>query len=135
MARGSRIQVDRIKSSQYAAVAENFFRGAELAQEFEYWNAAGLLVVHSAIAFTDAVTIRIGGVKSRGEDHLMAVALLQEIVALDEDGIKAATQLRRIIEEKNLIAYSGRIYQKGDVTRLWKHLERYVNWAKNILEE
>lgn len=133
MQKTSRIKVDKNKSSDYTSVADNFTKGAELAKEFGYWNAAGVLIVHAAIAYTDAITIKVAGVKSRGEDHAQAARLMEEVVALDEDGRKALNKLRRLIEEKNLVSYSGEIYQKNDIERMWKLLERYKNWAVEML--
>lgn len=133
MQKTSRIKVDKNKSSDYTSVADNFTKGAELAKEFGYWNAAGVLIVHAAIAYTDAITIKVAGVKSRGEDHVQAARLMEEVVALDEDGRKALNKLRRLIEEKNLVSYSGEIYQKNDIERMWKLLERYKNWAVEML--
>lgn len=133
MQKTSRIKVDKNKSSDYTSVADNFTEGAELAKEFGYWNAAGVLIVHAAIAYTDAITIKVAGVKSRGEDHAQAARLMEEVVALDEDGRKALNKLRRLIEEKNLVSYSGEIYQKNDIERMWKLLERYKNWAVEML--
>jgi hypothetical protein len=46
-----------------------------MAVEFQYWNAAGVLLVHAAIALTDALTVKIGGAKSTGEDHMLAADL------------------------------------------------------------
>lgn len=132
--RTDRAAVAKSKFSDYAAVAENFYSGADLAKEFEYWNAAGVLIVHAAIAYTDAVTIKIGAVKSRGEDHLSAVDLLRMVVALDDRGQKAVTQFLRILEHKNRVSYSGEIYVKDDIDKLWKHLERYRSWARIVLE-
>lgn len=39
--------IDRSRYNDYLFVANNFYSRAELAKEFEYWNAAGLLIVHS----------------------------------------------------------------------------------------
>lgn len=128
-----RASVPKSKSSDYAKVAESFYHGAELAKEFEYWNAAGLLVVHAAIAYTDAVTIHVGGVKSQGEDHMAAVGLLKEVVKLDDTGRRAANHLARLIEQKNIVSYSGEIFSRKEVDLLWKHLERYRPWAAVIL--
>jgi hypothetical protein len=50
-------------------------KAAEVVTEFEYWNAAGVLLVHAAIALTDALTVKVGGVKSAGGDHMLAAAL------------------------------------------------------------
>ncbi|KAF0126667.1 MAG: hypothetical protein FD189_2423 [Elusimicrobia bacterium] len=113
--------------------SENFYDGAGLAREFEYWNAAGLLAAHAAIAFTDAATIRFGGFKSSGEDHMAAVDLLRETVSRDERGNEAVRHLARIIEEKNLVSYSGDVYTRADTEKLWKHLERYRAWALELL--
>ena len=73
--------VDASKSRNYKIVADNFFNGAELAKEFEYWNAAGVLIVHSAIALADAVTIKAGAVKCQGENHYEIITLLDELIA------------------------------------------------------
>src|SRR5581483_6547797 len=91
-----RTSVHRTKYHDYIKVADNFYLGAELAKEFEYWNAAGVLIIHAAIAYTDAITIKVGGVKSQGEDHMAAVDLLREVVALDEAGKKASNHFARM---------------------------------------
>lgn len=132
--RSQKISVPKTKSSDYAKVAHNFYLGAELAKTFEYWNAAALLVVHAAIAYTDAVTIKVGGIKSRGEDHMAAADLLEETVVLDERGKKAIKHLVHIIEQKNLASYGGESYQKEDVEKLWKTLDRYRGWVLSLLE-
>ena len=116
-------------------MAENFYRGAELAREFEYWNAAGVLIVHAAIAYTDAITIKFGGVKSKGEDHMAAMNLLRQVVTLDEQGIKAMHHFEKIIHEKNLVSYEGEMYTRKDIDTLWKHIERYQIWAISMIEE
>jgi hypothetical protein len=61
---GRRRQVERSRWRQFRSVGENFAKAAEVATEFEYWNAAGVLLVHAAIALTDALTVKVGGVKN-----------------------------------------------------------------------
>ena len=73
-----RIAVPRMKHHDYAKAADNFHAGAEVAKEFEYWNAAGVLVIHAAIAYTDAITIKVGGVKSQGGDGQRVVVPFDE---------------------------------------------------------
>jgi hypothetical protein len=134
VARGSvRKTVERAKSANYLAVAENFYKGAEVAKDYEYWNAAGVLIVHAAIAYADAIAIRIGGVKSQGEDHQNATALLEEFVAASEQKKRALNHLRTIIDHKTSVSYSGNIYGKSDVDRLWKHVERFRAWSLEVL--
>jgi len=130
-----RVSVPRSKKSDYAKVAESFYNGAEMARGFEYWNAAGVLIVHASIAYTDALTIRFGGIRSKGEDHMAAVDILRQVMALDEEGRTGARHLERIINEKNRVSYEGEIYTKKDVDALWKHLLRYRAWALPGLED
>lgn len=134
MVRGRvRRTVNRAKSANYRAVAENFHGAAELAREYEYWNAAGVLIVHAAIAFADALAIKIGGVKSQGEDHHDAAALLEELIAASEQKKRALNHLRSIIDHKTSVSYSGELYARSDVDQLWKHMERFRGWALEIL--
>jgi len=70
MVRGSqRVSIERLQAANYIRVAENFYNGADVATQYEYWNASGVLIVHSAIAYADALTIKYGGVKSKGENY------------------------------------------------------------------
>jgi len=132
--RSIRKSVDRSLSSKYRRVAEGFREAAEVANEYEYWNAAGVLIVHAAIAFADAIAIRIGGVKCQGENHHETVALLQELVAPSDEAGKAFNHLRAIIDHKTSVSYGGELYEKSDVDRLWKHMTRFLEWAKVLLD-
>lgn len=129
----TRITVHRTKVRDYRSVAESFYRGAELAREFEYWNASGVLIVHAAIALADAIAIKLAGVKSRGEDHHETIALLEEVVAPGEEKKKALQQLRRIIDHKNAVSYRGEIYDRTDIEQLWKLVGRFREWAMDLL--
>jgi hypothetical protein len=114
-------------------VAENFANAAVVATEFEYWNAAGVLLVHAAIAFADAVTVKVGGVKSAGADHMLAADLLETVVAVDAEGKKAVGHFRALVEEKTLVSYSGEIYRRDDIRRMARHLDRYRTWVNRLL--
>ena len=128
-----RKQVDKSKANDYKKVAESFWGGTDVAKEYEYWNAAGVLIVHSAIAYADAVTIKFGGVKSQGEDHNQVITLLKELLPGEEENRKASQQLERIIAHKNSVSYSGDVYGRKDVENLWKNFERFRKWAENLL--
>jgi hypothetical protein len=126
--------VDRPKFRSYLQVADGFRQAAATAEDFEYWNAAGLLMVHAAIAYTDALTIRIAGVKSQGEDHHEAIALLRENTASTEAQRSALEHLAKIIDHKNAVAYSGAIYDAKDTAMLRRHLDRFHKWVVTILQ-
>lgn len=125
---GRRRQVERSRWRQFHAVADNFAQAARLATAYEYWNAAGVLLVHAAIALTDALTVKVGGAKSVGEDHMEAANLLEDVLAVDAEGKKAIGHLRALLEEKNLVSYSGEIYRREDIRPMARHLERYQAW-------
>lgn len=124
-----RVSVPRPRGQDYLSVAENFYLGAEVAKDFEYWNAAGVLIVHAAIAYTDALTVKFGGVRSKGEDHMAAADLLRQVAALDETDLLSVRHLERIINEKNRVSYEGEIFHRKDIEPLWKHLQRYREWT------
>lgn len=127
-------QVDRVKSKDYQTVAKSFYDGAEVAKEYEYWNASGVLIIHSAIAYSDAICIKFAGVKSQGEDHIQAVSLLKEILASSDENKKAFQNLEKMIAHKNSVSYSGEVYEAKDIDLLWKHLDRFKTWAENLLK-
>jgi hypothetical protein len=108
--------------------------GAETAREFEYWNAAGVLIVHAAIAYADAVSIKFGGVKSQGENHYECIELINELVADSTKKKTALYQLQRIIDHKTTVSYSGEVYDKKDIDQLWKQVDRFKEWAETMLE-
>jgi HEPN domain-containing protein len=130
MARESkRINVDKNDAPKYKIIAENFYSGALTEIEHKRWNAAGLLIVHASIAYSDTLTIKYGGVKSKGENHQDVVKLLYELMPDDESKKAALNQLERIISYKTTVAYSGEIYDESDIEKLMKHLERFRLWA------
>jgi len=135
MARGGvRKAVDRAEFASYVQVADGFRQAAETAEAFEYWNAAGLLIVHAAIAYADALNIRTAGVKSQGEDHHESIALLRENTAASEAQRNALEHLAKILDHKNAVAYSGAIYTARDTAVLRRHLDRFRRWAVSVLE-
>ncbi|MDD5556499.1 MAG: hypothetical protein PHN82_04515 [bacterium] len=130
-----RKKVERTAWSEYRRLARAFREAASLAMEFEYWNAAGVLIVHSAIAVTDAICIRIGGVKSAGDDHYQAGNLVGEVVALDREGTRALDHYFAIIQEKSIVSYGGKTYRQHEIAGLMRHLDRYQQWADRMLAE
>ncbi len=132
--RTSRKAVDRLRYQDYKKAAEHFYEATEVAMEYSYWTAAGVLIVHSAIAYADAISIKLSGQKSSSTNHEDAIALVNDAVADGETKRTAINQLRRIIEEKTKVSYSGDLYEESLIRGLWKRLERFQTWAVGILE-
>ncbi|NCQ17596.1 MAG: hypothetical protein GW805_04655 [Ignavibacteria bacterium] len=131
--RRGRKSVSRHRFKEYYDVAEHFYSAAGDSMELEYFTAAGVLIVHSAIAYTDALCIKLSGVKSIGENHEDAVALVESAVGDTGEKSKALNQLRRIIEEKTKVSYLGDLYTSSQTKEMWKRLERFRKWALEIL--
>lgn len=131
--RRGRKSVSRTHYTKYKNVAEHFYDAAKDLMDLEDWTAAGVIIVHSAIAFTDALCIKLSGVKSIGEDHEGAVTLLENTVAESDEKLKAINQLKRIIEEKTKVSYLGELYSQTQAIEMWKRLERFRQWTNTII--
>ncbi|MBK6912303.1 MAG: hypothetical protein IPH11_00950 [Ignavibacteriales bacterium] len=126
---------DSVKYKNFIKVADNFKEAADLAFEFEYFNAAGVLYIHSAIAYSDAITIKLSGKKSSGENHYQVIQLLEDIIPKVRVDNKAFNNLKTLIDHKNLISYTGDVYQKKDLEKIRKSFHRYREWVVFLLRD
>ncbi len=129
-----RRKFNSIKSNDFNNVSESFIKGAELAYEFEYHNAAGVLIIHAAIALADAVTIKLSSQKCSGDNHYEIISLLKDVTPDSKLKNNAVNQFKNLIDHKNAVSYSGDIYLKKDLDKLFKHFDRFSKWAQSILE-
>jgi hypothetical protein len=121
---------DRSEFSKYKTLAGSFYKGAIAETKSGRWNPAGVLMIHSAIAYADAASIKYGGVKSKGDDHQEVVRLLDELMPPSEAKKNALRQLERLIAHKTSVSYIGEIYDDKDIEKLLKHLERFKTWIE-----
>ena len=131
--RVSRKKYNSAEYSNFIKVSDDFYEGAKIALEFEYYNAAGVLIVHAAIAMADAVTIRLSSSKCSGDNHYEVIKLLQETVQKTKESNAAVTHFQKIIDHKNAVSYQGEIYKKTDIVKLLKHYERFADWTRTFL--
>jgi len=124
---------DSVKYINFVKAAANFSEAGNLAFEFEYFNAAGVLYIHSAIAYSDAITIKLAGKKCSGDNHYEIVQLLENIVPKIRIDKKAFNSLKSLIDHKNLISYTGDIYHKKDLEKIRKSFYRFREWSETIL--
>ena len=129
-----RKSVAKEKYIKFLETAEHFYDAAKDSMDLEYWTAAGVIIVQSAIAYSDALCIKLGGVRSSGDNHEDAVTLLENIIADSSEKSRALNQLKRIIEEKTRVSYLGELYTRKQTLEMWKRLERFARWAREILE-
>ena len=89
-----RKSISRQNFRKYHSVAKHFYDAAADSMDLEYWTAAGVLIVHAAIAYADALCIKSSGIKSSGDDHEDAVILLENAVPEEEGKSKAINHLK-----------------------------------------
>lgn len=131
--RRGRKSIPHHRYKAFRSVAEHFYNAAKDSMELEYWTAAGVLIVHSAIAYTDSLCIKLAGVRSIGESHEDTVTLVENVVGETDEKSNAINHLRRIIEEKTKVSYLGELYSSSQTKEMWKRLERFRKWAEEIL--
>lgn len=129
-----KIKIHHSRFSSYKKIAHSFFEAAVISSEMGYYNAAGVLFVHSAIAFSDAITIKLSSTKSSGDNHFQIISLIEDIAKASNEKSKALNHLRKIIDQKNLVSYSGEEYNHKDIVELQKNAQRFQIWALKILE-
>lgn len=132
--RTKRAAVDRGEAGHYSGAAAQFAQAAEIAREFEYWNAAGLLYVHASIAFADAVAIARKGEKSTSENHMDALVLFEAVTSGLKGRDEATEHLRRILEEKCRVSYMGMSFRRSDLEKLAIHAERFRAFVERVLK-
>jgi hypothetical protein len=108
-------------------------KAAKLARDHDYGTAAGLLFVHAGIAYGDAVSIHLAGVRSTSDNHYDATVLLTEAAARVKERDRGVAHLRRLIDEKSRVASTGEILRKPEVEVLENHAERFRAWCEGIL--
>ena len=124
----------RNRAGDYLRVATDFTGGADTAMEFEYSNAAGVLYVHAAIAYADAVSIALSGKKSGSEDHEDVIDLLHDVIRENDQADKdASNAIQRIISIKNEVSYEGRAYTRKDILPLKRRIDLIARWARDRL--
>jgi len=99
-----------------------------------YASAAVLLAVHSAISYSDAIVVGLGGPRPRGENHREAVIALKRTcskVGMDHRGI---THFERLLSAKTDISYGDKRVDDERVTALCIAAERFEAWAERILQ-
>ena len=124
----SKKPVDRNQWRQYRSAAVEYCQGAMNNYENKLWTSASILFVHAAIAYTDALTIKAGSVKSAGDDHGLAIYLVEQILSLSIEDKKAINRLGKILGEKSKVSYGGKVYTQKQADKIKTDFSRYQIW-------
>ena len=129
----ARTHVERSAAGSYAEAGSQNFEIAEIARGKKNWTPAGILYVHSAISYADAVAIHLRGEKSTGASHMDAVHLLDEATKGVKGQAEAVQHLRRVIDKKTEVSYTGLSSREADLEQLALHAERFRKFADGVL--
>lgn len=128
-------RVEPILSDGYRDVARSLLKTASdlyALGDRAYGTAIGILCVHAAIAYSDAICIKLGGRKSTDRDHTRVADLLNELIG-EKPNKKQITMLRKILAIKNEIEYGGEFYQIESAARTLRQIQQLAEWAESIL--
>lgn len=132
-------RADRAQAGTYLHKARAFRHDAEamatLEGEFS-GNGLAVLCVHAAIAYSDALAVRAGEVKSASGEHLDAVELLESVLRIATDGDRAAVKaLRYVLQRKDEVSYSTTLVRAEDAGRVLERLQQFGDWAERRYEQ
>jgi hypothetical protein len=100
-----------------------------------YASAAALLAVHSAISYSDALLIGLGGTRPRGENHREAITALKHACTrakIDQQGIG---HFQKLLSVKTYVSYGEKQVDDEKVEALCITAERFRVWAERILQQ
>jgi hypothetical protein len=127
------------KDAGYAAarltIARGFLKEARASAAFadagDIANPTISTIIHSAIAYADALTARFKGEINQG-DHQAVVKLLRSTLG-KELPAKQEANLRTLLEQKDEVQYGGRIMLRTEADRALERLESFAAWAEDVL--
>lgn len=126
-------RVDRAQAKLYLEKARGFLGDAEnmIGQSEFSGNGVAVLAIHAAIAFADAVTIRIREAKSASGDHTEAVDVLQDSLGRLTDSDRVALKdLRFILQRKNDASYTANLVSTQEAEAIVAKLRSFARWAE-----
>lgn len=97
------------------------------------FTGAGLEAIHCTISCCDALTAFYLGRRSRGQDHLEALHLLDQAGLPGWDG--KVGQVSEVLGMRNLIEYEAREPREEDVRRVVLQASRILAWARGALRD
>ena len=127
--------MDEIKAGVHHGRASQLANAMELCHEDmgAYASAVGLLAVHSAISFGDAILISLTGKRSQTQDHSQAVSAITKACTkakLRTDGVR---HLSKLLGAKTDIAYGDKAVEDERIEFLYVAAGRFQAWAERLL--
>jgi hypothetical protein len=137
MRKGKRTREDPSRAPRYRRVAAALLKSAadllDVADERStYGNAVAIIAIHATIAYSDALTIGYGGVKSGDGEHLRAVEVLRDVLGTRADA-GALRAMTRVLQRKDAVSYQGEYYSLDEARTLVGLAREFAGWAEALL--
>lgn len=130
--KGSSKAADKTFGDGRLAMAKAFLKAAqnemELIADGDIGNPIISLIVHSAIAYADALISKFAGRVNR-QDHSGAIKALRAALG-NRLPDEQERRLGRILSEKDAAEYGARVKRKSEAVRLLADLEKLAAWAE-----
>lgn len=126
---GSTTTEDPSRAAKYLAIGRSLYRNTqelEAISETRYGNGLAIIAIHAAIAYTDALTIALRGIKSQHGEHVRAADVLAHALGPQRDHARQVTRLRGILQAKSDASSSGRYYPLEDGKRLVREATEFI---------
>lgn len=128
-------RVDPMQAERYAEVGRHLLAAArdlDALDDTRHANAMAILAVHAAIAAVDAATIHLAARKSTSADHHAAARLL-----VDSAGTRLPSEVaqahRRLLAEKDQVAYAGHVVGLREARAALTRAERVAAWTEHVM--
>jgi len=129
---GSSKSVDSQHGANRLIIARAYHQTAkdqvDLAGRGTLGNPIASTIVHSAIAYCDALTATFGN-RVNQKDHLAAAKTLRAVLG-NRFPKAQETRLNRILSNKDLAQYGGRFMTFDDAEALFDQLEEFAKWVE-----
>ncbi len=127
MPKGRTVPLDRTGARARLEEARLYLATAELLDSGKAAEnkVAGSNAILAGIAAADAICGLVLGLRSSGDDHAAAIALLKQAT---HPSTKAANGLKRLLTEKTPVQYGSDGISAGDAANM-------IRWARDIVEE
>jgi hypothetical protein len=120
-----------LRVQHYLRRAADFLEGMRLTGLDESFpNSSGLLAVHAALSYADALRAGLGSEVLGADDHRKAVGELEQLLkSANFDDMRGLAQLKELLASKSLVAYGDTRLSERDLKMLATRAERFAGWA------
>jgi hypothetical protein len=118
----------------YIQRARDFFQAMQLLRDDgDYKNAAGLLAIHSAISYADALRVGLGDSRLQAESHTKSIIDLRNLLVQRRyENLSGVDHLAFLLSKKSAISYGKERFDLKSVQALNQRAERFAFWATGV---